>query len=167
MGLVRISRKKTVLSGVASRQGGRIGVQNNKTAAMLVYRKVLCELNFFSCKNFFVLWNLPSCRPREAKLSILGLHLRDKADILVLNRMEFFSKNSRENGVQFSEGRNVFVLVYQNSRRDVKCKPTICQELLLDTLVTWSSFLPVIFIPIGSHSVEHFFLVTVSACYFT
>lgn len=36
---------------------------------------------------------------REAKLSILGLHLRDKADILVLNRMELFSKNSRENGV--------------------------------------------------------------------
>lgn len=55
MGLVRISRKKTVLSGVASRQGGRIGVQNNKTAAMLVNRKVLCESNFFSCKNFFVL----------------------------------------------------------------------------------------------------------------
>ena len=37
----------------------------------------------------------------------------------------FFSKKLHENGVNFPEERNAFVLDYQHGFRDVTCKPAI------------------------------------------
>ena len=50
---------------------------------------------------------------------------RDKAAMLGIRTIEFFSKNLHENRVYFPEERNAFVLDYQHGRRDVTCKPAI------------------------------------------
>ena len=42
-------------------------------------------------------------------MDILGLEPRDKAAMLVVHTIIFFSKNLHENGVYFPEERNAFV----------------------------------------------------------
>ena len=42
-----------------------------------------------------------------------------------VNTIEFFPNNLHENGGQFAEERNAFVLDHQHGRRDVTCKLAI------------------------------------------
>ena len=62
---------------------------------------------------------------------ILGLQPRDKAAMLGVNTIEFFSINLHENRVQFPEERKAFVLERQHGCRDITCKPAIMIGLKL------------------------------------
>ena len=56
-------------------------------------------------------------------------------------QQKFCSKNLHENGVQFPEERNAFVLDHQHGRRDVTCKPAILSNTFFCPQVplSWSN----------------------------
>ena len=62
---------------------------------------------------------------RPQKRHSCGSQPQNKAAMLGVNTIEFFSKNEHENRVWLPEERNAFVLDHQHGRRDFKCKPAI------------------------------------------
>ena len=70
--------------------------QNNERRPGWWPKPVLWEMNLFI---YFVPTNLHNCWPRERKHSALSLQPRDKAAMLVVDTIEFFSSNLQENGV--------------------------------------------------------------------
>ena len=74
--------------------------------------------------------------PPLKNLQILGLQLRDKAAMLVVNTKETFLLNLHQNRVHLPAEGNAFVLDPQHGHRDVTCKPAITTNTPSETPAT-------------------------------